>query len=244
MPGRGGADQAALRRVRAAADADAGLVDQRTAGTAAIRALERTALRQFVEIAPRCLGRHVEHFGERRDAHGSLAPQQRQQLRVALVLAQSLLAPSHAQAASISVAVPGVGGEIEERVAIAQESGIAHGRRVERWRQADLVRRGRAARASQDRRDPFRGNHRATHAGTNVIPVDPPVRARAAIRAFGESCASPRTRASTTRRSRRRTGAAVRPRSTGSDCRRGGPPARTSSWMRAIVSVATATCSP
>ena len=86
------ADQAALRRMRPAANADARLVGQRPARAAAVGALERAALRQIVEIAPRGFGRHVEHLGERGDAHGALAPEQRQQLRVTLWLRQSLLA--------------------------------------------------------------------------------------------------------------------------------------------------------
>ncbi len=81
--------------MRAAADADAGLVDQRTTRPTAVRALERAILRQFVEVAPRGFGRDVEHLRERRNAHGSLAPEQRQQFRMALLLREPLLASAH-----------------------------------------------------------------------------------------------------------------------------------------------------
>src|SRR5438552_18612970 len=64
-----------------------------------------------------------------------------------------------------------IGGEIEEGVAIAQEPGIAHGRRVESFEEPDLRRAGRATRTLQDGVDPSGGNHRATHAGTNVVPA-------------------------------------------------------------------------
>jgi len=82
--------------VRLAAHADAGLVGERPAGPTPVGSLERAARRQFVEIAPRRLGRHAERAREGCDAHRSLVAEQSQYLRVALVLGQTLFLSRHA----------------------------------------------------------------------------------------------------------------------------------------------------
>ena len=92
--------------------------------------------RQIVEIAPHRLGGHVERLGERRDAHGAVVPEQRERSARAV--------PAGSAAASLRAMedepvlgrpqpgeMPGVVGEVEERVPVAQESRVAHGGGVE-----------------------------------------------------------------------------------------------------------------
>ncbi len=149
------ADATALGGAGSAPLADAGLVGQRTAGAAAVGPVQRAASCQVVEIAARGLGGHVEGLGQRRDAHGALAPQQRQHLRVPRLLRQPLPGSSHATFACPSGEVgeaTGVGGEIEERVAIAQEARVADGARIEIRCDTDLSRCPRACRRAPSRR--------------------------------------------------------------------------------------------
>jgi hypothetical protein len=91
----GTGDRRAFDGVRPASNADSGLVDERPAGRAPVSPLERSALRQFVEIASRRFGGDRKRPRQGRDAHGALVAKERQYSRVALALTQSLLSSRH-----------------------------------------------------------------------------------------------------------------------------------------------------
>src|SRR5204863_3976716 len=85
--GRG--NTGAFWRMNETAQPDAGLVDQRAAGAAAVGPLQRTAFRQLVQVAARGLGRDTEGTGKRRDPNDAVAPQQGEDLRVPFRLGES-----------------------------------------------------------------------------------------------------------------------------------------------------------
>src|SRR5512144_285777 len=90
---------------------------------------------------------------------------------MALLLAQPLLATSHRSGRAGERRMARRGGEIEERVAIAQEPGIADRPLVELGRNADLRCVGRAAGTLQYRGDPLGWNHHAAGAFANRVPA-------------------------------------------------------------------------
>src|ERR1700752_2015795 len=66
---------------------------------------------------------------------------------------------------------PGVAGEVEERVAIADLAGVAHGLAIEPWRDVDVVAPGRGSRRLQHGRERRGGAGHVGELAANGRPV-------------------------------------------------------------------------